>query len=235
MDKYLSHAVNPTQNHSSEAFVVHSHLNVSTNELSGGITIEQPFKIQQMIGMKTTLWKWSISCFVYDKMDAEGDGEMVICPPWEFKPSMEENIQINHRMMQQDVAYGKKIPGLCMEMLIGVTETYVQIIHQIHAPLVYAFRKTTNNYCDINSLYDGGLSGAYGDTMCKVQLNSAALVSAQMYVQTWGQMGAGDPVALELWRGNGAPEIHSLTILQTIYLAQVKDNGATFHGTLQNN
>ena len=75
------------------------------------------------------------------------------------------------------------------------------------ARLVYAFRSTTNNYCDINSLYDGGLSGAYGDTMCKVQLNSAALVSAQMHVQTWGQMGAGDLVALELWRGNGAPEM----------------------------
>ena len=39
-----------------------------------------------------------------------------------------------------------------------------------------------------------------------MQLNSAALVSAQMHVQTWGQMGAGDFVALELWRGNGAPE-----------------------------
>ena len=39
-----------------------------------------------------------------------------------------------------------------------------------------------------------------------MQLNSAALVSAQMHVQTWGQMGAGDIVALELWRGNGAPE-----------------------------
>ena len=39
-----------------------------------------------------------------------------------------------------------------------------------------------------------------------MQLNSAALVSAQMHVQAWGQMGAGDKVALELWRGNGVPE-----------------------------
>ena len=40
-----------------------------------------------------------------------------------------------------------------------------------------------------------------------MQLNSAGLVSAQMHVQTWGQMGAGDFVALELWRYNGAPEM----------------------------
>ena len=74
--------------------------------------------------------------------------------------------------------------------------------------LVYAFRSSTNQ-CSYGFAYDGGLSSVYQyiQWMCKMTLNSAALVSAQMHVQTWGQMGAGDTVALELWRGNGAPEM----------------------------
>ena len=66
--------------------------------------------------------------------------------------------------------------------------------------LVFAFRGANSN-CGFGASLDGGLSQAYIQWMCKMQLNSASLVSAQMHVQTWGQMGAGDYVALELWRG----------------------------------
>ncbi|HIL65081.1 MAG TPA: hypothetical protein EYG33_02825 [Candidatus Poseidoniales archaeon] len=76
-----------------------------------------------------------------------------------------------------------------------------------HDRLIYGHRGTSNWQCNQGAYLDGDLSNnAYGSmAVCKNQFVSAAYVSAQVHVQTWGMMGAGDYVALEFWRNNGGP------------------------------
>ena len=87
-----------------------------------------------------------------------------------------------------------------------------------------------NSNCDFGASLDGGLS-----SLLPVYVQDAVefrrLVSAQMHAQTWGQMGAGDFVALGCGGITEAPEIQFHITLQTICLAQLPVSGVTFHGT----
>ena len=64
----------------------------------------------------------------------------------------------------------------------------------------------------------------------QMQLNSAALVSAQMHVQTWGQMGAGD-MLLSNFGEVMALLKNTLTISSRIHRALLQGSGVTFQGS----
>ena len=192
-----------------EAFVAHSHLNVTTNELSGGIiiraTVQNPADDRNENDVMEMPLPVALSS---DKMDAEGDVRDGYLPAKGIQtffggeyPNQSPYDATGRGIWQEDNSASAVGDANWRHRNLG--SDYPS---NTRSRLVYAYRSTTNNYCG-TSLLDGGLSNAYGDTMCKLQLNSAALLSAQMHVQTWGQMGAGDLVALELWRGNGAPEM----------------------------
>ena len=190
-----------------EAFVAHSYLDVSNNESSGGIIIRaHVFNPSDDRNENDMLEKTLPVALSRDDMDAEGDPRDSALPA-----------------ADNPTFYGGEYP------LDGSDATGIGIWQEDNSAsavgdanwrhsnsgsdypsasrsrLVYAFRGTSSN-CGYGASLDGGLSQAYIQWMCKMQLNSAGLMSAQMHVQTWGQMGAGDFVALELWRGNGAPE-----------------------------
>ena len=190
-----------------EAFVAHSYLDVDNNELSGGIIIRASvFNPSDDRNENDVLEHTLPVAISQDDMDAEGDPRDQALPAASI-PTF----------------YGGEYPidgsdangiGIWQE---DSSSSILGDSHWRHANsgsdypsasrsrLVFAFRGANNN-CGYGASLDGGLSQQYIQWMCKMQLNSAGLVSAQMHVQTWGQMGAGDFVALELWRGNGAPE-----------------------------
>ena len=190
-----------------EASVAHSHLNVSNNELSGGIIIRATVFNPSDDRNENDIMERSLPVALSrDDMDAEGDPRDQQLPA-AVKPTF----------------YGGEYPIDGSDATgIGIWQednsaSAVGEANWRHANsgsdypsasrsrLVFAFRGDSSN-CGYGASLDGGLSQQYIQWMCKMQLNSAGLVSAQMHVQTWGQMGAGDFVALELWRGNGAPE-----------------------------
>jgi len=70
--------------------------------------------------------------------------------------------------------------------------------------LVWGFRTATGS-CGSNALFESGLWNNAGIPYCRLQLNSAEYVSAQMHSKTWGRMGSGDYTGFELWRGQGGP------------------------------
>ena len=190
-----------------EAFVAHSYLDVDNNELSGGIIIRASvFNPSDDRNENDVLEHTLPVAISQDDMDAEGDPRDQALPTASI-PTF----------------YGGEYPidgsdangiGIWQE---DSSSSILGDSHWRHANsgsdypsasrsrLVFAFRGADSN-CGYGASLDGGLSQQYIQWMCKMQLNSAGLVSAQMHVQTWGQMGAGDFVALELWRGNGAPE-----------------------------
>ena len=190
-----------------EASVAHSHLNVSTNELTGGIIIRATVINPSDDRNENDVMEKSLPvAFSRDEMNAEGDVRDSQFPAASIPTFYGGEYPID----------GSDATG------IGIWQednsaSAVGDSHWRHSNpgsdypsasrsrLVYAFRGSSQN-CGYDASLDGGLSIVYSQYMCKMQLNSAALVSAQMHVQTWGQMGAGDFVALELWRGNGAPE-----------------------------
>ena len=190
-----------------EASVAHSHLNVSTNELTGGIIIRATVINPSDDRNENDVMEKSLPvAFSRDDMNAEGDVRDSQFPAASIPTFYGGEYPID----------GSDATG------IGIWQednsaSAVGDSHWRHSNpgsdypsasrdrLVYAFRGSSQN-CGYDASLDGGLSIVYSQYMCKMQLNSAALVSAQMHVQTWGQMGAGDFVALELWRGNGAPE-----------------------------
>ena len=190
-----------------EAFVAHSHLNVSNNELSGGIIIRATvFNPSDDRNENDIMERALPVALSRDDMDAEGDPRDQQLPA-AVKPTF----------------YGGEYPidgsdatgiGIWQEDNSASAVGEANWRHRnsdsdypssSRSRLVFAFRGDSSN-CGYGASLDGGLSQAYIQWMCKMQLNSAGLMSAQMHVQTWGQMGAGDLVALELWRGNGAPE-----------------------------
>ena len=192
-----------------EAFVAHSHLNVTTNELSGGIIIRASVQNPADDRNENDVMEMPLPVALSsDKMDAEGDIRDGALPARGIQtfyggeyPNQSPYDATGRGIWQEDNSASAVGDANWRHRNLG--SDYPS---NTRDRLVYAYRSTTSNYCG-TSLLDGGLSNAYGDTMCKLQLNSAALLSAQMHVQTWGQMGAGDLVALELWRGNGAPEM----------------------------
>lgn len=74
-----------------------------------------------------------------------------------------------------------------------------------HDRLVWGFRTATGS-CGSNALFDSGLWNNAGIPYCRIQLNSAEYVSAQLHSKTWGRMGSGDYTGFELWRGQGGPD-----------------------------
>ena len=211
-----------------EAYVAHSHLNVSSNELSGGIIIRATvFNSADDRNENDVMEKPLPVAISQDNMDAEGD------PRDQSLPTAAKS-----------TFYGGEYPidgsdasGIGNWQEDG-TSSVVGSAHWRHSNpgsdypsasrsrLVFAFRGADSN-CGYGASLDGGLSQQYIQWMCKSQLNSAGIVSAQMHVQTWGQMGAGDMVALELWRGNGAPE-------NTIFHNFVEDMPSTNAGSWSN-
>ena len=190
-----------------EAFVAHSHLDVSNNELSGGVIIRASVYNSADDRNDNDVMEMTLPVALSsDDMDAEGDPRDQALPAAAIPTFYGGEYPID----------GSDASG------IGIwqedsSSSSVGDAHWRHSNsgsdypsasrsrLVFAFRGENSN-CGYGASLDGGLSQQYIQWMCKMQLNSAALVSAQMHVQAWGQMGAGDKVALELWRGNGVPE-----------------------------
>ena len=190
-----------------EAFVAHSHLNVSTNELSGGIIIRASVFNPSDDRNENDVMEMELPVALSrDDMDAEGDTRDQQLPPASIPTFYPGEFPIDGSdatgigIWQEDNS--ASAVGTANWRHSNSGSDYPSASR---SRLVYAFRGANGN-CDFGSSLDGGLSVVYSQYMCKVQMNSAALVSAQIHVQAWGQMGAGDIVALELWRGNGAPE-----------------------------
>ena len=210
------------------ATVAHSSLDVSTNELSGGIIIRATvFNSADDRNENDVMEKSLPVALAQDDMDAEGDPRDQALPTASKATFYGGEYPID----------GSDATGIGIWQEDGSTSA-VGSANWRHANsgsdypsasrsrLVFAFRGADSN-CGYGASLDGGLSQQYIQWMCKMQLNSAGLVSAQMHVQTWGQMGAGDMVALELWRGNGAPE-------STIYHNFVEDTPSTTPGSWSN-
>ncbi len=93
-----------------------------------------------------------------------------------------------------------------------------QYPNNVHDRIVMAYYTQTTNQCDIDFDHelDSGLTNVYGvAAICKYKISSFNFVSMQIHAQAWGVMGAGDDyLAMELWRGNGAPStsiLHNVT------------------------
>ncbi|RJU88433.1 MAG: hypothetical protein DWC02_01690 [Candidatus Poseidoniales archaeon] len=211
-----------------DAYVAHSYLNVSSNELSGGIIIRATvFNSADDRNENDVMEKSLPVAIAQDDMDAEGDPRDQALPTASKATFYGGEYPID----------GSDATGIGIWQEDG-TSSAVGSANWRHSNagsdypsasrsrLVFAFRGADSN-CGYGASLDGGLSQQYIQWMCKVQLNSAGLVSAQMHAQTWGQMGAGDMVALELWRGNGAPE-------NTIYHNFAEDMPSTAAGSWSN-
>ena len=211
-----------------DAYVAHSYLNVSSNELSGGIIIRATvFNSADDRNENDVMEKSLPVAIAQDDMDAGGDPRDQALPTASKATFYGGEYPID----------GSDATGIGIWQEDG-TSSAVGSANWRHSNagsdypsasrsrLVFAFRGADSN-CGYGASLDGGLSQQYIQWMCKVQLNSAGLVSAQMHAQTWGQMGAGDMVALELWRGNGAPE-------NTIYHNFAEDMPSTAAGSWSN-
>ena len=190
-----------------EAFVAHSFLDVSNNELSGGIIIRATVFNAADDRNENDVMEHSLPVAIsQDDMDAEGDPRDQALPTaaiptfYGGEYPLDGSDATGIGIWQEDNS--ASAIGTANWRHSNENSDYPSASR---SRLVFAFRGANSN-CGFGASLDGGLSQAYIQWMCKMQLNSASLVSAQMHVQTWGQMGAGDYVALELWRGNGAPE-----------------------------
>ena len=91
--------------------------------------------------------------------------------------------------------------------------------NNVHDRIVLGYFSNDNaqqNQCEPTHELDSALVNIYGvATVCKYKINSFNYVSMQIHAQAWGVMGAGnDYLAMELWRGNGAPSnsiLHNVT------------------------
>ena len=191
-----------------EAFVAHSHLNVSTNELSGGVIIRATVMNPSDDRNDNDVMEMELPVALSrDDMDAEGDPRDQALPAASIPTfyggeyPLDGSDATGIGIWQEDNSASAVGDANWRHSNSGSDYPSAS-----RSRLVFAFRGANNN-CGYGASLDGGLSQQYIQWMCKMQLNSAGLVSAQMHVQTWGQMGAGDFVALELWRGNGAPEM----------------------------
>ena len=191
-----------------EASIAHSYLNVSSNELSGGVivraTVNNPADDRNENDVMESTLPIAVA---QDDMEAEGDPRDGAFGPASIPTFYGANFPID----------GSDANGLGSWQEDNSASTNGDA-HWRHSNsgsdypsnsrsrLVFAHRASPNSPCDYGAQLDGGMSNTYQQWMCKMQLNSAGHMSAQMHVKTYGTMGAGDFVALELWRGNGAPE-----------------------------
>ena len=190
-----------------EASVAHSHLNVTTNELTGGVIVRATVKNSADDRNENDVMESILPIAVsQDDMEAEGDPRDGSFGPASTPTFYGGNYPIDGSdanglgSWQEDNSASSK--GTAHWRHSNAGSDYPS---NSRSRLVYAYR-SGSSACDFGATIDGGLSNTYQQWMCKMQFNSAAYVSAQMHVQTYGTMGAGDFVALELWRGNGAPE-----------------------------
>ena len=190
-----------------EASVAHSILDVDTNELHGGIIIRATvFNPSDDRNTNDVLEQHLPVAIAQDDMEAEGDPRDQSFPAAAIPTFYGGEFPIDGSdangfgIWQEDTS--ESVLGNSHWRHANANSDYPS---SSRSRLVFAFRGANSN-CGYGASLDGGLSQTYYQYMCKMQLNSAGIVSAQMHVQTWGQMGAGDYVALELWRGNGAPQ-----------------------------
>ncbi|MCH1527497.1 MAG: hypothetical protein L7S49_04715 [Candidatus Poseidoniaceae archaeon] len=190
-----------------EASAAHSHLNVTNNELSGGIIIRATvFNILDDKNENDILEYTLPVAISKDDMDAEGDPGDGALPAAEIPTFYGGEYPIDGSDANGFGSWQEDNSASAVGSANWRhSDSGSDYPSNSRSRLVYAFRGADSN-CGLGASLDGGLSQQYFQWMCKMQLNSAGLVSAQMHVQTWGQMGAGDFVGLELWRGNGAPE-----------------------------
>ncbi|CAI8165893.1 MAG: Uncharacterised protein [Methanobacteriota archaeon] len=190
------------------ASIAHSHLNVTTNELSGGVIIRATVTNQYDDRNENDVFESQLPIAIsQDAMEAGGDPRdtSVVTPVGmktfyggEYPP--EGGSATGYGIWQKDTS-GTSANGDAHWRHSNSGADYPS---GSHSRLIYGF-KSSSTQCGYGAFLDGKLSEAYFQYMCHQQLISAAYVSVQMNVQTWGVLGAGDYVALELWRGNGAP------------------------------
>jgi len=217
-----------TDTYTWEASVAHSFLDVSNNELSGGIIIRATVFNSADDRNENDMMEMALPVAIsQDDMDAEGDPRDQALPTASVPTFYGGEYPIDGSdangigIWQEDNS--ASAVGTANWRHSNSGSDYPSASR---SRLVFAFRGADSN-CGYGASLDGGLSQQYIQWMCKMQLNSAGLVSAQMHVQTWGQMGAGDFVALELWRGNGAP-------VNTISHNFVEDTPSTTEGSWSN-
>ncbi|MDP6869307.1 MAG: hypothetical protein QGI21_00850 [Candidatus Poseidoniaceae archaeon] len=189
-----------------QATVAHSYLDVETNELSGGIIIRATvLNTADDRNDNDVMEKPLPVAISQDEMEAEGDPRDQTLPPamlptfYGGEYPAEGGGATGLGIWQEDSSSG--LVGSKHWRHANADSDYPSASH---SRLIFSYRSSSSQ-CGYGASLDGELSQVYFQYMCKMQLNSAGLVSAQMHVQTWGQLGAGDHVALELWRGNGAP------------------------------
>jgi uncharacterized membrane protein len=197
-----------TDSYSWKATVAHSILNVTSNELSGGIIIRATVTNQYDDRNDNDVLESQLPVAVsQDPMEAEGDpnDSSAVAPVGmttffggEYPPEGGEATGTG--IWQKDTS-GNAANGDAHWRHANEGGDYPS---GTHSRLIYAF-KSASTQCGNGAFLDGKLSEAYWQYMCHKQLISAAYISVQMHVQTWGVLGAGDHVALELWRDNGAP------------------------------
>jgi uncharacterized membrane protein len=194
-----------TDSFSWTATVAHSILNISTNELQGGLIIRATVTNNLDDRNENDVMEQTLPVAVaQDEMEGEADGVPSVGQSLMFPGRYPANggSATGKGIWQSDNSDGAK--GTIHMKHANDGSDYPSGAHD---RLIYGHRGTSNWQCNQGAYLDGDLSNnAYGSmAVCKNQFVSAAYVSAQVHVQTWGMMGAGDYVALEFWRNNGGP------------------------------
>ena len=160
-----------------EAFVAHSHLNVSTNELSGGViiraTVFNPSDDRNENDVKEMELPVALA---RDAMEAEGDPRDQQLPTASIPTFYGGEYPIDGSdatgigIWQEDNSDSAVGDSNWRHSNSGSDYPSAS-----RSRLVFAFRGANSN-CGYGASLDGGLSQAYIQWMCKMQLNSAALV-----------------------------------------------------------
>jgi len=184
------------------AMITHSILNTSTNELSGGIilraTVTNPDDTINHNDMSELTIPVAITRNDLDST-ATGTGIPTFQParyPSNGGASSGEGI------WQTDSSSSAAYVGSTHWRHSNMNTDYPS---NSHDRLVWGFR-TASGSCGSNALFDSGLWSNVGIPFCRIQLNSADYISAQLHSKTWGRMGSGDYTGFELWRGQGGPD-----------------------------
>ena len=187
------------------AMVAHSFLNVTSNELQGGFIIRATVTSELDDRNENDILEQSLPvAAAQDNMEGESEGVPTVGQSIMFPGRYPANGggATSRGIWQSD--NGDSVKGSTHMKHANDGADYPSGAHD---RLIYGHRGTSNWQCNPGAYLDGDLSNnAYGSmAVCKNQFVSAAYVSAQVHVQTWGVMGAGDYVALEFWRSAGGP------------------------------